>query len=456
MPAPGVIVNSASPIKMRSLTTLLFAVALLHSGWANDVLPAAKEDRAILLHGGMLHPISDEPIPEGKLLMSGGRILAIGRADEVLDGEENALKVSCSGSHVYPGLISANGTLGLVEISAVRATVDLREPGMINPSVRAESAVNPDSELFPVARANGILSTLTVPQSGGLLSGRSALLQLDGWTWEDMVVKAPVGMHLFWPRMRYGSSASADAQKSQRENWEERLKTLQTFFDEARAYQKAKLNRDVTFRSDVRLDAMIPVLEKRLRLFVHAVGVVEIQRALQFVEEQDLSVVLVSGQDVARVAALLKEREVPVILSTVQALPLRRWEPYDSASRVPASLLAAGVPFCIANGSGASNARNLPYIAAAAGGEGFSADDAMRSITLSSAEVLGVADQLGSLQVGKLGTLIIADGNPLEITTNVQRAFIRGSEIDLSSRHTKLYKKYLEKQRRLGQPSEAR
>ena len=223
MPAPGVIVNSASPIKMRSLTTLLFAVALLYSGWANDVLPAAKEDRAILLHGGMLHPISDEPIPEGKLLMSGGRILAIGRADEVLDGEENALKVSCSGSHVYPGLISANGTLGLVEISAVRATVDLREPGMINPSVRAESAVNPDSELFPVARANGILSTLTVPQSGGLLSGRSALLQLDGWTWEDMVVKAPVGMHLFWPRMRYGSSASADAQKSQRENWEERL-----------------------------------------------------------------------------------------------------------------------------------------------------------------------------------------------------------------------------------------
>jgi len=259
-------------------------------------------------------------------------------------------------------------------------------------------------------------------------------------------------MHLFWPRMRFGSSASADAQKTQRENWEERLKTLETFFDEARAYQKAKLNRDVSFRSDVRLDAIIPVLEKRLRLFVHALGVVEIQRALQFVEEQDLSVVLVSGQDVARVTSLLKEREIPVVLSTVQALPLRRWEPYNAATRVPAALLAAGVPFCIANGSGnssgASNARNLPYIAAAAVGEGFSAEDAMRSITLSPAEILGVSDQLGSLQVGKLATLIIADGNPLEITTNVQRAFIRGREIDLSSRHTKLYKKYQEKQRR--------
>ncbi len=451
------IVNFASPMKMHSLT-IFFIVVLFNFGRANDVLPAASGDQAILLHGGTLHPISAESITDGKLLMDRGRIVAIGRADEILDGEEAALKVSCSGSHVYPGLISANGTLGLVEISAVRATVDLREPGMINPSVRAESAVNPDSELLPVARANGILITLTVPQSGGLLSGRSALLQLDGWTWEDMVVKAPVGMHLYWPRMRYGSSASADAQKSQRENWEERLKKLQTFFEEARAYQKAKLNRDVAFRSDVRLDAMMPVLEKRLRLFVHALGVVEIQRALQFVEEQDLEVVLVSGQDVARVTALLKAREIPVVLSTVQALPLRRWEPYDAASRVPAALLAAGVPFCIANGSGnssgASNARNLPYIAAAAVGEGFTADDALRSITLSPAEVLGVADQLGSLQVGKLATLMITDGNPLEIPTNVQRAFVRGREIDLSSRHTQFYEKYQEKQRRMLKPSE--
>ena len=155
---------------------------------------------------------------------------------------------------------------------------------------------------------------------------------------------------------------------------------------------------------------------------------------------------------------MLKAREIPVVLSTVQALPLRRWEPYDAASRVPAALLAAGVPFCIANGSGnssgASNARNLPYIAAAAVGEGFTADDALRSITLSPAEVLGVADQLGSLQVGKLATLMITDGNPLEIPTNVQRAFVRGREIDLSSRHTQFYEKYQEKQRRMLKPSE--
>ena len=457
-PAPVVIVISARLMTMRflflSFFSWVFALAALP---AADVLPAADPGKAILLHGGTVHPISSEPIAEGKVLVQDGRIVGIGDADSSLDGEEDALKISCSGKHVYPGLISANGTLGLVEVSAVRATRDLAEPGLLNPSVRAEIAVNPDSELLPVARANGILTTLTVPQtSGGLLSGRSALLQLDGWTWEDMVVKAPVGMHLYWPRMRHGSSSTAESQKSQRENWEKRLKQLREFMEQARAYQKAKRQRTADFKTDVRLDAMLPVLEQRLPLFVHAVGIVEIQRALQFVDEFDLKVVLVSGHDVARVTPLLKERGVSVILDTVQALPLRRWQSYDSARRVPAALLEAGVPFCIANGSamtsGAPNARNLPYLAASAVGEGFSADDALRSITLSAAEILGVADELGSLEIGKAATLMVTTGNPLEITSNVERAFIRGREIDLSSRHTKLYDKYREKQRRLTQP----
>ena len=199
---------------MRFFAISILLFSLIHGSQANDVLPANETDQAILLYNGSVHPISSAAITSGKLLMDAGQIVAIGSADEVLEGEEDALRIDCLGQHVYPGLISANGTLGLVEISAVRATRDLSEPGLINPSVRVESAVNPDSELLPVARANGLLTTLTVPQSGGLLSGRSALLQLDGWTWEDMVVKAPVGMHLHWPRMRHSSGASADAQKS--------------------------------------------------------------------------------------------------------------------------------------------------------------------------------------------------------------------------------------------------
>jgi imidazolonepropionase-like amidohydrolase len=321
--------------------------------------------------------------------------------------------------------------------------------------VRAEVAVNPDSELLPVARANGILTTLTVPQTNGLISGRSALLQLDGWTWEEMVVKAPVGVHVFWPRMRQSGTASEEARKTWRERTEKELAKLEQFFEDARAYQKAKLVKANDFRSDVRFDAMLPVLEQRWPLYVHALGVIEIQSALQFVEQNDVEAVLVSGQDVWRAADLLKQRDIPVVLSTVQELPLRRWEAYDTAHRVPAQLLAKGVRFCIANGSGSagsSSARNLPYVAASAVGEGFSAEDALRSITLDAAQILGVGDQLGSIEEGKRATLMITDGNPLEITTNVKRAFISGREIDLASKHTRLYDKYREKQRRFSGP----
>ncbi|MGY8689193.1 MAG: amidohydrolase family protein, partial [Verrucomicrobiales bacterium] len=337
---------------MRLCPTILIGCLIsISSIWANDILPAASVGEPVLLYEGTLHPISGPPISKGKLLMRAGLIVALGGESDTLEGEEGANRISCEGQHVYPGLISANGTLGLVEISAVRATRDLSEPGPINPSVRAETAVNPDSELLPVARANGILTTLSVPQ-GGIISGRSALLQLDGWTWEDMVLKAPVGMHLYWPRMRTNSNASEDSIKSQRKNWEERLLKLETFFSEARAYQKSKLAQTIAFRSDVRFESMLPVIEGRLPLYVHALGVVEIQKALQFIAEQELKAVLVSGQDVWRVTSLLKARGIPVILDTVQGLPLRRWEPYDSAMRVPAKLLEAGIPFCIANGSG--------------------------------------------------------------------------------------------------------
>ncbi len=429
----------------------LILLGLLTTSWANDILPGHDPGKPIVLRGGTIHPISSAPLTDSKLLIEAGRITHLAPLTETLLGEEDAIVIDCEGQHVYPGLLSANGVLGLVEINAVRATRDLQEPGLINPSVRAEVAVNPDSELLPVARANGILTSLSVPQ-GGLISGKSALIHLDGWTWEEMTVRAPVGMHLRWPRMRHSSTATDESRKAQRKRWEESLEKLDQFFDDARAYQRAKAAPRPDFRSDVRFDAMLPVLEKRLPLYVHALGAIEIQKALQFTQAQEVTTVLVSGQDVWRVADLLKERDVPVILTTVQELPLRRWESYDQAHRVPGLLKQAGVRFCIANGegntSGASNARNLPYLAASVVNEAFSAEDALRSITLSAAEILGVGDQLGSLEPGKEATLMITDGNPLEITTNVQRAFIRGREIDLSSKHTELYQKYLEKQRR--------
>lgn len=441
-------------MKRRGILILIGWALVLAEGTANDILPGREPSGPILLHGGTVHPVAGPSIARGKVLIDGERIVAVGREDAAWEREDGASKISFAGQHLYPGLISANGTLGLVEISAVRATRDLTEPGPINPSVRAEIAVNPDSELLPVARANGILTTLTVPQTNGLISGRSALLQLDGWTWEEMVLKAPVGMHLFWPRMRQRGMASRDERKAWRERTDKDLAKLRGFFEDARAYQKAKQARREDFRTDVRLEAMLPVLEKRWPVYVHALGVIEIQSALQFVQANQLKAVLVSGQDVWRVADLIKAREIPVILSTVQELPLRRWEAHDTARRVPAKLLEKEIPFCIANGSGSSgssSARNLPYVAASAVGEGFTPTDALKSVTLHAAEILGVGEELGSIEAGKRATLMVTDGHPMEITTSVKRAFISGREIDLANKHTRLYDKYQEKQRRLSE-----
>ena len=434
------------------LTLLLLVILSAPRGFANDILPGRASDRSILLHSGTIHPISSQAIENGKLLIKAGLIAAVGAADDVFLEESDAIRVDCAGKHLYPGLISANGTLGLVEISAVRATRDTSEPGMLNPSVRAEIAINPDSELIPVTRSNGVLVSLSVPQtSGGLVSGKSALIAHDGWTWEQMTVKAPVGMHLFWPSMRGSSSGSDKALKAQADQRKKSLDQLKALINDARNYQKSKAVNDRSFRSDVRLEAMLPVLDKSLPVFLHASSIAQIQSALQFVAKEDLKAVLVSGHDIVRVIPLLKQRKIPVILTNVQSLPLRRWEPYDHPMTVPSQLHQAGVPFCIANGSGqpgSSSARNLPYLAAAAVPFGLPADEAIRAITLSPAQILGVADRLGSLEKGKHATLFVSTGNPLEITSNVTRAYIQGREIDLSNRQVQLYRKYQEKYRR--------
>ncbi len=459
--ARGAIVTSASltmiPLPKVFQSSWLHAIMLLlctilTSTQANDIVPPPPADGYVLYDNAVIHPVSRAPIPNGKMLVHGEIIVGIADRDTPLEHEDEADLIDCQGRHLYPGLISANGTLGLVEISAVRATVDLREPGSINPSVRSEIAVNPDSELLPVTRSNGVLTSLTVPQTAnGLISGRSALITLDGWTWEDMLVKSSVGMHLFWPQMRESPSASESSLKSQRTALNRKMKQLDDFFSEARAYQAAAAAKGDEFRSDVRLAAMLPVLSKTLPVFIHAADVLQMQSALQFAQEQDLKIVLVAGRDVWRLASVIRSRKIPVILTSVQELPRRRWEAYDIAMRTPQKLQEAGILYCIANGSGssgASNARNLPYIAAAAVQHGLDPDEALKAITLYPAQILGVGDQLGSLEPGKLATFIITNGNPLEITTNVEQAFIRGRKIDLSNKQTRLFEKYSKKYER--------
>jgi imidazolonepropionase-like amidohydrolase len=431
---------------IRALATGLCLLA--GTADANTIVPAPPQGEPVVLRNATIHTVSGETIENGQILVAGGRIGAIaGPGDAPLAADR---VIDLEGLDVYPGLISANTMLGLVEIEAVRATVDVAEPGAINPNARAEVAVNPDSENLPVARANGILVALTAP-TGGLLAGRSAAIQLDGWTSEDMTIRAPVGMHLNLPRLRVPDELPEPQRRRFIEQRDEQLELLTTSFEEAQAYRKAKAAGEVV-EIDRRWEAMLAVFARELPVLAHVEELMEIRHALRLADEYGFDLVIVGGADAWRIADLLAEREVPVIVAGLHRTPVRRWESYSTPSENPVRLHEAGVKVAIANMGGTFIApieRNLAYEAAEAVAFGLDPDEAIRMITLYPAEILGIDDRVGSIDVGKDATLIVTDGNPLDIRTNVVRAFVQGREIDLSSRHTALYEKYAERLRQL-------
>lgn len=419
---------------------------LIHEAAASKQKPAGPQVQPIALTGGTVHTVSGGVIEGATVLFEAGVITGIG-IDLVLP--ENTRIIDITGKHVYPGLIAAPTTLGLTEIGSVWATHDNIETGNVTPSVRAVTAVNPDSEYFPVARANGILTALTMP-SGGLISGLSGLIAMDGWTTEEMTLVATVGLHVRWPsyRVRDIPGLAGDEQIKARKA---ALTRLRDAFREARAYMIAKEAESVGgpfHPSDLGWESMIPVLTKELPVFIHAAEEKQIHAAIDWALAEDLRIVLVGGADVWRVTDRLKVNDVPVIIGAVHYLPARRWEAYDAPFTNARKLHEAGLDFCIGErrvwleGGGGSNVRNLPYHAATAAAYGLPKDEALKSVTLYPARILGVEDRLGSLETGKDATLIVTDGDPLEIMTQVKHAFIQGRPVDISSKHTDLYDKY--------------
>ena len=416
---------------------------------ASDQIPGAPQRKPVLLQGGTIHTVSGDVVVGGDLLFDGGKIKQIGKG---LDVPEKAEVVDATGKHIYPGMIDSLSSIGLVEVESIRASVDTTEVGNLNPNVRAVVAFNPDSETIPVARANGVLSAVTVP-SGGLVSGRAAMMMLDGWTWEEMTLKPDVGMIVNWPRfgaVRMGRGAAAEGESSEAGD---RLAPLHFLMREAKAYGLL-LDADAVEGVDLRLEAMQPVIRGEMPVLVIANTVKQIQTAVAFCNQYQLKMVLVGGADAHLCAPLLKESNVPVVIASVYRLPSRRDAPYDAIYALPAQLEAAGVRYCIGTDGrfGASMVRNLPYHAATSVAFGLSESQAIRAVTLSAAEIFGVADSIGSLDAGKDATLFVADGNILEIPTQVTHAWIQGRKVDLSSKHTQLYDKYKVRYERAPMP----
>jgi imidazolonepropionase-like amidohydrolase len=399
---------------LRSLITIVFLC----------LLAARLSAEVTALVGGTIHPVTSEPIENGTLVFDESGILSIGREVAVPEG---ATRVECQGRHIYPSFVAAYSQIGLVEISAIAATDDRAEMGTFNPNVSAHKAFNPDSELIPVTRSNGVLLALAAP-TGGLFSGQSSLMKLNGWTWEEMLLKPHVAMHVDWPRARDDGTE---------------LERITTLMEDARAYKAARAaNEDLT-PFDIRWESMQPMLAGEQPVMVQADELVEIQSAVAFAVEHKLRLILFGGYDAPRCAALLKAHNVPVIVSSVHRLPLRRDDPYDASYTLPNRLREAGVQYCIAGDSGnSSNLRNLPYHAATAAAYGLPADEALKAITIYPACVLGVADQVGSLEPSKAATIIIADGDPLETPTQITSAYVDGQSVDLNDRHKTLYQRF--------------
>ena len=440
-------------MKLALIITLLAATLTAH---ATPNVPPPPQREPLLLRNATLHPVSGPAIPGGSLLIEAGKIRAIGGAD--LPAPPGARTIDLGGRHVYPGFVAANTNIGLAEIRSVNASTDTTEAGPLNPNARALVAFNADSELLPVTRGGGVLTALSVPEAGrtGLIAGTSALLQLEGWNWQDMALVPEFGLHVVVPRLRLNSAlfpGQSEARLAEiRRSTEARLKLLDDAFESAKAYARARAA-DPATPVDTRWEAMRPVLPARegavpaRPVVMHADDLAQIRFALDFAARHGLKLILSGGADAWRVADTLRERQVPVIIDGLLRLPMRRDDPPDALFSLPAKLAAAGVRYCIADGGrDSTNARNLPFEAAHSRAFGLSEDEALKAVTLYPAQILGIADKLGSLEVGKLAHLFVADGNPLEPTTRIERVFMQGREVELVDRQTALRDKYLKRQ----------
>jgi len=370
------------------------------------------------------------------------------------------------GLRVYPGMIDSATELGLAEIQQVRETLDLGELGALMPQLRALTSVNPASEHFSVVRVNGITTVMTFPSSEGgnradgrqFISGQSALLHTDGWTWEEMAVKGSASMHLIFPTLvvrRAGAGGGGggragalppDNYTEAKRQYDEQIQQLTDFFGEARRYQNAKNAARPGFRpelkKDLKYEAMLPVLEGKLPVAVTALRERAIRDAIAFAEKEKIRIVILQPREIGKAAADLKAKNIPVILGQTLELPRTEDDSYDAAFTLPAELNRAGVKFAFGTFNN-QFVRDLPYNAGTAVAFGLPYEEALKALTINAAEIWGMAGEIGSVEKGKWADLMVLTGDPLETPTQVKHLFIKGKAVDLTNKQTRLNEKYL-------------
>lgn len=428
--------------KYTLIACLLFGLSA--GSQAQNPAPAKPQAKPVVLTSATIHVGNGQVIPNGAIAFDKGIITQVGPAGSV-SMPAGAETIDVKGKHVYPGLISLNTTVGLQEIASVRATLDYQEVGEINPHVRALVAYNTDSEVIPTLRGNGILLSQSVPQ-GGAISGSSSVFYSDGWNWEDAVLKKDDGIWLSWPPFLAGKFDNETFTYAIKRN-EKRQETIDLFkktFAEAKAYSEIANPSPV----NLRLAAMKPLFEGTANLYIRADYAKDIIESVRFAKETGVKkIVIAGGNEAHKVTSFLKEHQIPVIINTTHRLPDGADENVYLPYELPGILHKAGVKVAITYADEWWRTRNLGFLAGTASGfSDVAPEDALQFVTRNAADIIGAGQQVGTLEKGKQASLLVSDGDILDMRGNmVQMAFIRGGKVNLDDKQKRLYEKYKEK-----------
>lgn len=422
---------------MRIVVLLIWALL--------SVSVVAQKQGSVLLINGFLHIGNGEVIESAFIGIREGKIAELKNSlATTYNREDWDTIVDLMGKHVYPAFIAPNSTLGLTEVDAVRATRDFNEVGQYNPHIRSQIAFNVESKVISTVRTNGVLIAQATPR-GGDISGTSSVMMLNGWNWEDATVLKDDGVHVNWPSSLEGGGWWAEPEpKKRNEKYEEQKRELSAFFDLAKAYANSDRS-----KKDLRLEAMIDCFKGKKRVYIHADELQQLLDVIDFTQKFDLAFpVIVGGYDSHLIGRRLKDAKIPVMVGRTHSLPQNEDDPIDLPFRLPALLQEQGIPFCLQNTGDmeAMNTRNLPFQAGTAMAYGLTEEQAVRSISLSAAEILGIDKEYGSVEIGKSATLFVSEGNALDMrTNNLTHALVRGKFISLDNFQKGLYELYQEK-----------
>ncbi|MEM7105288.1 MAG: amidohydrolase family protein [Bacteroidota bacterium] len=402
--------------------------------------PADDQSGSILIMGATAHLGNGEVIESSVIAFDEGKITLVADMTVVrINRNDYDQVIEATGKHVYPGLIAANTTIGLNEIGAVRATRDDREVGDLNPHIRSIIAYNTDSRVTPTIRSNGVLLAEVVPQ-GGIVSGTASVVELDAWNWEDAAYHMDNGVHVNWPSTRKWDWNNGNPRSGPDKDYQKNIQKIRNYFMEAIAYSKASPE-----NKNLRFEAMNGVISGDKMIYIHASAARAILDAISFAKEFDLNMVIVGGNESWLVADELKNNNVPVVLGITHRVPGTDDADIDLPYKLPALLYEKGVEFCISH-NGYWAVRNLPFQAGQAVSYGLPAEEGIKAMTSSAAKLLGIGDRVGTLEQGKDATLFISKGDIMDMRTSiVERAFIRGKDIDVDNKQKELYRKYTKK-----------